>query len=97
MKQRKRYTAEFKREVLQMAASGEGSIPELERDLGITSGMIYKWRDRYQLDESDGGLRPSDEQEAAAELRRVKRELEIVRQERDILKKAIEIFSKEQR
>jgi transposase len=97
MKKRKRYTKEFKREVLQMAASGERSVPELERDLDITPGMIYKWRDRYRLDEAHGNLRPSEEQEAAAELRRVKRELEIVRQERDILKKAIEIFSKDQR
>ena len=80
-----------------MARSGERSVAELERELGITPGLIYKWRDRYRLDDTDGRLRPSAEQETTAEVRRLKRELEIVRQERDILKKAIEIFSKDQR
>ncbi len=37
-------TGEFKREVLAMAAQGEKSISELERDLGSTPGLVYKWR-----------------------------------------------------
>ncbi len=97
MSQRNRYTNEFKRDVLEMAASGERSIPQLERDLGITPGLIYKWRDRYQVEQSNGKLRPSQERAAAAELRQLKRELAIVRQERDILKKAIQVFSRDQR
>ena len=93
----KQYTMEFKREVLQMAAREGCSIAELERDLGITPGLIYKWRQRYRVDETGKGVLPSEENEAAAEVRRLKRELEIVKQERDILKKAIQIFSQDQR
>lgn len=91
----RRYTKEFKLEVLEMVAHGEKSIPELERDLGITPGLIYKWRQRYRVDEVRGELAPSEEREAAAEIRRLKRELEVMRQERDILKKAIQIFSQD--
>ncbi len=82
-----RYTKEFKLEVLEMAAQGEKNIPELERDLGITPGLLYKWRQRYQVDEVRGKLAPSEDCETAAEIRRLKRELEVMRQERDILKK----------
>ena len=93
----RRYTKEFKLEVLEMAAQGEKSIAELERDLGITPGLVYKWRRRYRVDEERGELAPSEDREAAAEIWRLKRELEVMRQERDILKKAIQIFSQDQR
>lgn len=96
MKKNKAYTEEFKREVLEMAASKEVSIAQLERDLGITSGLIYKWRDRYRVDVDSGELKPSAEREAEAEIRRLKRELSVVKQERDILKKAIQVFSRDQ-
>lgn len=88
----RKYTAEFKREVLAMAAEGSRSIAQLERDLDITSGLIYKWQQRYRV--QDEQLQPSAERAEQAELRRLRRELEIVRQERDILKKAIQVFSR---
>ena len=94
---KRQYTTEFKREVLAMAAKGEKSIPELERDLGITPGLVYQWRRRYRVNEERGELVPSEDREAAAEIRRLKRELEVMRQERDILKKALQIFSQDQR
>ena len=96
-KKNKKYAEEFKREVLEMAAQPDVSVAQLERDLGITSGLIYKWRERYCVDEASGELRPSPEREAEAEIRRLKRELEIAKQERDILKKAIQVFSRDQK
>lgn len=88
----KKYTEEFKREVLAMAAEGSRSVAQLERELDITSGLIYKWQQRYRVE--DETLQPSAERAEQAELRRLKRELEIVKQERDILKKAIQVFSR---
>ena len=88
----KQYTDEFKREVLAMVAEGSRSVAQLERDLDITAGLIYKWQRRYRV--KDERLQPSEERMEQAELRRLKRELEIVRQERDILKKAIQVFSR---
>ena len=93
--ERKQYTEEFKRNALEMAAKGDVSIAQLERDLGITAGLICKWRDRYRVEDSE--LKPSEEREAQAEIRRLKRELAIAREERDILKKAIQVFSQDQK
>jgi transposase len=92
---RKQYTEEFKREALELAARGDVSIAQLEHDLGITSGLIYKWRERYRVDAGSGDLKPSEERDAEAEIRRLKRELAIAREERDILKKALQVFSKD--
>jgi transposase-like protein len=57
--------------------------------------LLPKWKQRYKVDKSQHSLEPNDLAAVQAELRRVKHELAIVSQERDILKKAIAIFSKE--
>jgi transposase len=87
------YTREFKVEALQLLAKGGKSAAELERELGITQGMLLKWRDRYKLNGEHQTLEPSDLEAAQAEIRRLRRDLEVTTQERDILKKAIAIFS----
>jgi transposase len=87
------YTREFKLEALQLLTRGGRSAAELERELGITKGMLLKWRDRYQVDQRQLTLEPSDLEAAKAEVRRLRRELEVTAQERDILKKAVAIFS----
>lgn len=98
MKKRGRYAEEFKREVLRMAETGDKPLAELEQDLGLSAGLIRQWQRRYQIGEGvNGNLQPSEEREAEAEIRRLKRELEIVKQERDILKKAIQVFSRDQK
>lgn len=88
----KKYSDEFKRDVLAMVAEGSRSVAQLERDLDITPGLIYKWQQRYRV--TDDTLQPSAERAEQAEVRRLRRELEIVKQERDILKKAIQVFSR---
>lgn len=88
----KKYSDEFKREVLAMVAEGTRSIARIERDLDLTPGLVYKWQQRYRVQETS--LQASEARAEQAELRRLKRELEIVRQERDILKKAIQVFSR---
>jgi len=89
------YTREFKLEALSLLESSGKSASELERELGITTGLLLKWRQRYKVDGEKQSLEPSDLAAVQAELRRVRRELTVVTQERDILKKAIAIFSKE--
>jgi len=88
----RKYSDEFKREVLAMAAEGKRSIAQIERELDITAGLIYKWQQRYRV-QADR-LEPSEERAEQAELRRLRRELVIMKQERDILKKAIQVFSR---
>jgi transposase len=90
------YTRQFKLEALELLASSDKSAAQIERDLGITKGLLLKWRDRYQVKKANGEARlePSDLEAAQAEVRRLRRELAVAEQERDILKKAVSIFSK---
>lgn len=95
-KKHRAYTQEFKQEALQLLQSSGMSAAALERELGITNGMLLKWRDRYQVKqgESVSSLEPSDMEAAKREIQQLKRELAVVREERDILKKAVNIFSR---
>jgi|GEM_PF-4749141 len=62
-KKNKSYSEEFKRHALELAETREGSMAQLERELGIAVGLIYKWRERYRLDNQGGKLKPSVERE----------------------------------
>ena len=66
------YGREFKVEALQLLSRGGKSAAELERELGITQGMLLKWRDRYRVDEQGQSLEPSDLEAAKAEVRRLR-------------------------
>ena len=90
------YTKQFKLEALELLENSGKSAAQIERDLGITKGLLLKWRDRYQVKKANGEARlePSDLEAAQAEVRRLRRQLAVAEQERDILKKAVSIFSK---
>jgi transposase len=92
-KPRRQYTREFKMEAVQLLETSGKSASELERELGIGKGNLWRWKREFAADGEDafpGHGRLTPEQE---ELRGLKRENEILRQERDILKKAVAIFS----
>jgi len=93
MKKRRKYSKEFKIEAVRMARESDGTATDVARDLGIRGDMLRRWVAEFESDEEDAfrgsGQMMSDEEE----LRRVKRDLERVKQERDILKKAVAIFS----
>ena len=89
----KQYSREFKMESVRLLETSGRSAVQLERELGIGKGNLSRWKRKFAADGEDafpGHGRLTPEQE---ELRRLKRENEIQRQERDILKKAIAIFS----
>jgi transposase len=93
-RKRRTYTREFKLEAIQLAQTSDKSIAEIERDLGLGSGQIHHWRRQLANDGEDafpgkGHLKPQDEI-----IRQLRRENEILRQERDILKKAISVFAR---
>ena len=91
------YTDEFKREALELLKSSGKSAGQLERELGITAGMLLKWRNRYQVVSSENQeprLAPSDLEAAKREIQRLERELAEVAEEREILKKVVNIFSR---
>jgi transposase len=91
------YAKEFKLDALELLKRGDQSAGEIERQLGITPGLLVKWRARYQILQSDGQevqLGRSDLEGAKAEIRRLQRELSAAEEEREILKKALNIFSR---
>jgi transposase len=92
---RRKYDREFKVEAVKLVTGGGRGVAEVARNLGIHENLLYKWREKYIEDiehafPGKGRLKPAEE-----EVRRMKRELADVTQERDILKKALAIFSKE--
>jgi len=91
---RKQYTREFKLEAIQLLKTSGRSASQLERDLDIGRGSLWRWKREFAADGEEafpghGRLTPEQDQ-----LRQLERENEILRQERDILKKAIAIFSR---
>ncbi len=93
MARKRTYSRAFKLQALELAKSGQKSINEIERDLGITPGLLHKWKARMKADGPQAFPGKGHEDEAEEVIRRLKRENEVLRQERDILKRALAIFS----
>ncbi len=93
----RKYSQAFKLEALALLERHEKSAAQIEQELGITRGMLLKWKARYQAVHGENGtahLEPSDLEAAKAEIRRLQRALAEAEEERDILKKAVNIFSR---
>jgi transposase len=95
-KAQRTFTREFKMEAVQLAQASEKSQSQIARDLGIADSTLHHWRKQFtqqgeQAFAGSGHQLPHEE-----EIRQLKRENELLRQERDILKKAIGIFSRGQ-
>ena len=91
----KRYDKEFKFEAVRLGLEPGNTQAKIERDLGIGQGVISRWKREFKLEGEQafpgkGRLKPQDE-----DFRRLKRENERLRRERDILKKAVAIFSED--
>ena len=90
---RRQYTREFKLEAIRLHETSGKSASQIERELGIGRGNLWRWkrklkRDSEQAFPGHGRLTPEQER-----IRQLERENEILRQQRDILKKAVAIFS----
>ena len=91
-----RYSREFREEAVRLVTEGGLSIPEACRRLSIPSGTMHRWvkaQNQGKLEEIGKSQRPASDLEM--EVSRLRRELEITRMERDILKKAAAYFAKE--
>lgn len=95
-KKQRTFTKEFKQEAVQLVKTSDKSMVQIARDLGIADSTLHHWCQQFsehgeQAFPGSGHQTPQEE-----EIRRLKRELELTRQERDILKKALGIFSRSQ-
>lgn len=96
MQKRKRFTREFKLEAVRLLNRGDRPAAELARELGVNRNQLYKWQEEV-ADRGEAAFpghgRPASDKDT--EIARLKRELERVTEERDILKKAALYFAKE--
>jgi transposase len=95
-KTQRTFTKEFKREAVQLVKSSNKPLAQIARDLGIADSTLHHWRKLF-TEQGEQAFPGSGHQMAEVEeIRRLKREVETLRQERDILKKALGIFSRSQ-
>ena len=88
----KDFTDEFKREAVRLSQESGRTVAEIAEDLGVAKSTLSRWR--RELAEQD--LLSAPHEDPAKELARLRRENELLRQERDLLKKATAFFAKEQ-
>jgi transposase len=94
---KRKYTKEFKVEAVRLAMQGDRPMSETAQELGVHPNILYKWvrdhkADPVQAFPGKGRLRADED-----ELARLRRDYERVKMERDILKKAMAIFSQPQK
>ena len=92
VKKRRRYSKEFKEDVVNMVKTGDKSIGEISRDLEIAETIIYRW---YKKITGNNGIKEGKADSGNEEVRELRKRLAEVEEERDILKKAVSIFSKQ--
>lgn len=90
------YTRDFKREAVRLSESSEQSVAQIARDLGIPERVLYRWRLALRDQPEHAFPGKGHQSELEEENRRLRRELELLKQEREILKKAVAIFSRGQ-
>ena len=89
---RGKFTSEFKSEAVRLSQKGNAPIAQVANDLGIRPELLYRWRSQFgPKPDGSEGITPDEHDE----LIRLRRKLQRVEEERDILKKAIGIFTKE--
>jgi transposase len=95
-KTQRTFTKEFKVEAVHLVELSKKPLAQIARDLGIADSTLHHWCKLFseqgeQAFPGSGHQTPQEE-----EIRQLKRENDLLRQERDILKKAIGIFSRNQ-
>jgi transposase len=90
---RRKYDAAFKQEVVKMIAVGR-SVPDIARSLGVGENLIYRWK-KQAIDSSESQVSESGSpQISLSEHLALQKKLRELEMERDILKKALGIFSR---
>ena len=94
---RRKFDQEFKQEAVKLVVQGKRTLADVAKSLGVHENLLHKWKRQYEEDPQGsfpgkGHIKPQDE-----ELKRLQRENANLREEREILKKALAIFSKHPR
>jgi transposase len=91
-RERRKFTDEFKAEVVALVRSSGKSIGQISRDLDLTETAVREWVKRAEV---DGGVRDGLTTSAREEIAQLRRQVRLLEEERTILKKAAAFFAKE--
>jgi transposase len=91
-RKRQRYTAAFKAEAVRLLLEGDRSAVAVGRELGVRADLLRKWKQEQLA--AGGGPEPARALTDRERVRQLERELAVVRQERDFLKKATAFFAR---
>ena len=91
---RRSFSDEYKAEVVELCRTSDKTIAEVSHDLGLTVSAVRRWVAQADI---DAGRKPGMTSEEHAELVQLRKENRVLREERDILKRATVFFAKETR
>lgn len=84
----KNYDEEYKRNIVNLIENGK-PVSDIMREYGLSRSVIYAWKKKYEtITTSDGTITCNDD------IEKIKKELKQVKEENEILKKAVAIFTK---
>jgi transposase len=93
-RQRRSFTPSFKAEVVALVRQGDRTIPTMCREMDLSETAVRHWVEQAAVDAGEKNGLTTEERE---ELRRLRREVRVLRDERDILKRAATFFAMETR
>jgi len=96
-KKRRQFDRAFKVEAVRLVTEEGRSVAAVARDLGIGENLLHRWKQQFSDQQEQAFVGTGNLTPEQAELRRLRRELTDVTEERDILKKAISVFSDRKR
>ena len=99
MRRRRKYDQQFKDDAVRLLINGEKTIKEVSDSLGVDRSCLARWRNQYLEGATGEREKPMEAGQSASELekenRRLRKELAEAVQHREILKKAVGIFSRD--
>jgi transposase len=93
-RKKRKFSKEFKLEAVRLSNQDDKSLTEVSQELGVSQANLSRWREEFSNDSENSFPGKGRQKPVDAELRRLRKENADLKQEKEILKKAIAIFSK---